>query len=414
QQNGFTIELAAAVAQAKANGDGNANHASEVTAGNVLSLSSGRDTTLHGAQASGDTVLANVGRNLDLTSTQDTQTYKELDQSASAGLSLCIPPICYGTSSASASYSQTNIRNNYQSVTAQTGIQAGSGGYDIHVGGNTNLTGGAIASTAAASQNLLDTGSFSYSDLKNKADYSASQMGATVSASFGGGGGDGGSGGGGGGNAGGGSDAGAGANASHGFSMGVMPSLSIPQSHDASSTTQAGIAQGTLTIRDNPGQDLSGLNRDVTALDGNGVANHFDVDKVKERLQLRQVGMRAAGDIAYAMQKQAAADMATAHANGDTAAEVDAQARLAAWSDGGTDKALLHGLVGAATAALGGGNAAQGALGAGASEAASAAMQNYLNSQHISLASAEGKSLMELASTAVGGLVGGGVAMLST
>uniref|UniRef100_UPI00066FC299 glycohydrolase toxin TNT-related protein n=1 Tax=Frateuria defendens TaxID=2219559 RepID=UPI00066FC299 len=419
QQNGFTIELAAAMARAKADGDGHANHASEVTAGNVLSLSSGRDTTLHGAQASGDTVLANVGRNLDLTSTQDTQTYKELDQSASAGLSLCIPPICYGSSSASVSYSQTNIRNNYQSVTAQTGIQAGQGGYDIHVGGNTNLTGGAIASTADASQNLLDTGSFSYSDLKNKADYSASQMGATVSASFGGGGGDGG----GGGNAGGGSDTGAGANASQGFSMGVMPSLSIPQSHDASSTTPAGLASGTLTIRDNPGQDLSGLNRDVTALDGNGVANRFDVDKVKERLQLGQVagqvGMQAAGDIGQALTQpyekaavQAVKDQQALQSGllsdeGRQAVQSDLNQQMAimnanqgtfdTWKAGGAGETLLHTGIGAIAAGMGGGNALQGALGAGVGEVSSPYLMQHL-----------GASGAVFGSTLIGAAVGGG------
>jgi hypothetical protein len=90
-----------------------------------------------------------------------------------------------------------------------------------------------------------------------------------------------------------------------------------------------------------------------------------------------------------------------AAASGDTEA-------MAAWADGGVYKILLHGLVGAATAELGGGDAAQGALGAAASEAASGAMANYLAGHHIDPNSAEGKTLMQLAGAAVGGAAGGG------
>ncbi|EIL87140.1 filamentous hemagglutinin family outer membrane protein, partial [Rhodanobacter fulvus Jip2] len=43
-----------------------------------------------------------------------------------------------------------------------------------------------------------------------------------------------------------------------------------------------------------------------------------------------------------------------------------------------------------------------------ASEAASGAMANYLADHHIDPNSAEGRTLMELASVAVGGVVGGG------
>jgi filamentous hemagglutinin len=65
-------------------------------------------------------------------------------------------------------------------------------------------------------------------------------------------------------------------------------------------------------------------------------------------------------------------------------------------------------LVGAATAELGGGDAAQGALGAAASEKASGAMVNYLADHDIDPNSAQGKTLMQLASAAMGGVVGGG------
>jgi hypothetical protein len=101
--------------------------------------------------------------------------------------------------------------------------------------------------------------------------------------------------------------------------------------------------------------------------------------------------MRSAGDLA---------DYMAGHAS--------TEQEQKAWQDGGTYRVLLHGLVGAATAELGGGRATQGALGAVASEAASGVMANYLADHHIDPNSAEGRTLMELASAAVGGAVGGG------
>lgn len=386
QQNGFTIELAAAAARGKGNGDSATNHATTINAGDMLSLTSGRDTTLEGAQAYGNTILADIGRSLSLASTQDTDHYKETYQAASAGLSLCIPPICYGATSGGASYSQSNISNNYQSVTDQTGLAAGSGGYDIHVGDTTTLSGAAIASTADPNRNLLDTGSLIVNDLHNSAHSSASQMGFSYSSS-----------------------GSVGSNVASN-AIGAALNMAVPQNSHDSSDTASSIAQGTIIVRDNPDQDLSGIDRSATALNGNGVSNDFDVDKIKENQALGQaagyVGMRAAGDLAKYEHDKAQADWLAAPQG--SAAEADASARLEQWSDGGTYKTLLHGLVGAATAELGGGDAAQGALGAAASEKASGAMVNYLADHDIDPNSAEGRTLMQLASAAVGGVVGGG------
>src|SRR5699024_166369 len=87
-QNGFTLELAAAGNKGKAKGTGTTHHATDITAGHTLNLTSGRDTTLHGAQAKGKTIAAHIGHDLTLTSTQDNNHYTEKDQSGGAGLSL--------------------------------------------------------------------------------------------------------------------------------------------------------------------------------------------------------------------------------------------------------------------------------------------------------------------------------------
>jgi filamentous hemagglutinin len=99
--------------------------------------------------------------------------------------------------------------------------------------------------------------------------------------------------------------------------------------------------------------DLTGLDRKPT-LDDQALKTIFDAQKVQDNQQAGmlagQVGMNAVGDLASYMQRHATTEQ-----------------EQQSWSDGGSNKVILHGLVGAATAALGGGNAAGGALGAGAS-----------------------------------------------
>ena len=55
-----------------------------LTAGDTLTLTSGRDATLLGAQVSGDKVKADIGRNLTLTSQQDNDHYQSKQSSIAA------------------------------------------------------------------------------------------------------------------------------------------------------------------------------------------------------------------------------------------------------------------------------------------------------------------------------------------
>ncbi|HHT0188780.1 TPA: hemagglutinin repeat-containing protein, partial [Raoultella planticola] len=84
---GWGISVSASANKGKGSESGNGTTHSETTvdAGNRLTLNSGRDTTLTGAQVSGDTVIADIGRNLTLTSEQDSDRYDSKQQNASAG-----------------------------------------------------------------------------------------------------------------------------------------------------------------------------------------------------------------------------------------------------------------------------------------------------------------------------------------
>ncbi|MFC0087372.1 hemagglutinin repeat-containing protein, partial [Dyella flava] len=363
--SGFGIYAQAAAGRGNAHGNGVTHTDSTINADGTLTLISGNDTTIKGAQLAGNQVIASIGNNLLIQSEQDTDDYASKQWQASGQV-----VIGYGgmSSGGGLSYNQSKVNSHYASVTDVSGIQAGDDGFDITVGGNTHLIGGVIASSADPGNNVLNTGSLTYESIHNDANYSASSVG------FGGG-----------------YSSGGGGYGGSGFSG--APNPGITQKESSSSDTHAGIAQGTIIVRDNPNQDLSGLNRNPT-LDNQALAPIFDAQKVQEKLEMGQVagqvGMTAAGDLASYM------------ANHATTPE-----QRASWSDGGTNKALLHGLVGAATAALGGGDALQGALGAVASEAASGAMQRYLDDNKIT-DPVQRNALMQLASMAIGDVVGGG------
>ncbi len=71
-----------------------------------------------------------------------------------------------GGGSGSLNLSQSKMHSTRASVEAQTGIFAGEGGFDVKVGGHTQLNGSVLASTAAAELNRLDTGTLGFRDIK--------------------------------------------------------------------------------------------------------------------------------------------------------------------------------------------------------------------------------------------------------
>ncbi|WP_244986461.1 hemagglutinin repeat-containing protein [Rosenbergiella epipactidis] len=107
------ISVSASLNTAKGREKGNTLSHSETTldAGEKLSIVSGRDTHLTGAQVSGKTVEMTVGRHLTLTSEQDTDDYASMQTSASVGGSASM-----GGGSLSLNLSRDKIDNTYASV----------------------------------------------------------------------------------------------------------------------------------------------------------------------------------------------------------------------------------------------------------------------------------------------------------
>ncbi|WME83959.1 hemagglutinin repeat-containing protein [Stenotrophomonas maltophilia] len=373
------VYVGANAARGKADGNGTIHNESIIKAGDRLTFASGGDTTLQGAQLVANQVIGQVAGNLTVRTEQDTDRYKS-QQLAAKGEAT----IGYGFEG-SASGSAAMIDSDYRSVREQTGIAAGDGGFQLQVGGNTHLVGAVIASTADPSKNLLSTGSLTVEDLKNRAEF----LSASIS----------------GGTSGGGSP-------SDGFNFkpSVMPGL--PTGDSKSSTTRSGVADGTIDIRNGDSSTLGDLQRGVTGLDNaNGFAPIFDEKKVQERQELTQIlgeiGFKAVGNLASKKSAQAKVDLEVARANGDVEAEADALRRISEWGESGRNKVLLHGLTGAAVAALSGGDIGGAAAGATGAALAKEAMTRFLTGQGMDPRSGEFNSLIELASAALGGVVGG-------
>ncbi len=231
-------------------------------AGNRLTIISGRDTTLTGAQAGGETVKVDAGRHLTLTSEQDSDRYDSKQQNASAGGSFTFGSM---SGSASVSLSRDKMHSNYDSVQEQTGIFAGRGGFDVTTGQHTQLNGAVIASTATADKNRLDTGTLGFSDIENRADFKTEHQSAGLST--------------------GGSVAG-------NFLGNMANNLLVGANHEghADSTTQSAVSAGNITIRDTQSQkqDVADLNRDA-AHANQTLSPIFDREKEQQRLQQAQL-----------------------------------------------------------------------------------------------------------------------------
>ncbi|EEZ6629503.1 filamentous hemagglutinin N-terminal domain-containing protein [Escherichia coli] len=259
---GFSLSASANQGKGSEKGNGTTHTETTVDAGNRLTIISGRDTTLTGAQAGGETVKVDAGRHLTLTSEQDSDRYDSKQQNASAGGSFTFGSM---SGSASVSLSRDKMHSNYDSVQEQTGIFAGRGGFDVTTGQHTQLNGAVIASTATADKNRLDTGTLGFSDIENRADFKTEHQSAGLST--------------------GGSVAG-------NFLGNMANNLLVGANHEghADSTTQSAVSAGNITIRDTQSQkqDVADLNRDAVHANQT-LSPIFDREKEQQRLQQAQL-----------------------------------------------------------------------------------------------------------------------------
>lgn len=286
---GPSYSISGIMSKGEVSANGTTFNESNVTANKDLSFASGKDTNIKGGKLSGEKVTGNVGNDLNIESKQDSNSYKENNKSAGASIGL-------GSNKAiSGSASVGKIDSNYKSVTDQSGIYAGKEGFDIRVEVNTDLKGGIISSKAEKDKNKISTGTLTYEDIQNKADYKAGSIGINVDTSK---------------------------NAKH-KDAGVTPNIGVGAKDNAESVTKATVSEGEIEIRDkgNQKQDLKDLNRD-TQNSLNKLGEIFDKTKVEERQELAGLF----GEIAY----KAVGDLGIKHG----------------WQEGSSEKNALHALVG--------------------------------------------------------------------
>jgi filamentous hemagglutinin len=284
----------------KENGNTTTNSGSSITASDTATLVSGNDTNIIGSKVTGEKVVAEIGGDLNIASLQDIDNYSA--KSTNSGISAGIGQGVMG------SYSNGKTNSNYQSVTEQAGIYAGKDGFDIEVGKNTDLKGAVIASDATPDKNKLSTDTLTYSDIENKAEYSASSIGVNVNT---------------------GKD-------TEKKDAGLTPNIGGTASGDADSTTKSAVSSGTIEVRSNPNQDLSNLSRD-TNNSLNVLGKIFDKKTVQEQQELANVFgqevFKAVGDLKL--------------------------------KEGSSEKAAIDFFVGGLMAKLGGGDFLSGAASAG-------------------------------------------------
>ena len=142
-------------------------------AGSPTVIVSGGDTNIKGAQVTGKGITVRAA-NLNIESLQDTADYHSRQQNIKGQVT-----VGYGAS-ASGDYSKSKINAEHRSVSEQSGLFAGDDGFDVQVGGHTQLTGGIITASQSAEEqgkNRFQSGSISQTDLHNISKYDGSSIG---------------------------------------------------------------------------------------------------------------------------------------------------------------------------------------------------------------------------------------------
>ena len=337
---------------------------SDITAKNTVALSGGNDTTIKGGIIKGNKVTADIGRNLSIESEQDKKNYKET--SKTSGLSISYTPGSAVT--VSGGKGKTNTDSTYESVTKQAGIYAGQEGYDIQVKNNTRLKGAVIDSQAEKEKNRITTGTLTWENIDNKAEYKTKASGITVSTNA--------------------------VSKLNPLGLGYVPT--IPVKGKAGSITYAAIADSIITTTKEK-TDKEIRHNTENAL--NTLSEIFDKKKIEEKQEyvniLSQVGYRLIGNIADRKESELKRKAEEARKNNNRMEAETYEKAAGKWSESGSNRILLHGVMGAILSKEAGNGTGKGLTGAGLN----AALQTQLGK-------IKDKELHKIASAAIGYIAG--------
>ena len=230
------------------------------------------------------------------------------------------------------------IDSTYTSVTKQAGIYAGKEGYDIQVKNNTRFKGSVIDSKAPAEKNKLTTGTLTWENIDNKAEYKTKASGITASTNA--------------------------VSKLNPLGLGYVPT--VPVKGKAGSTTYAVIADSIITTtKEKTDKEIS----HDTANALNTLSEIFDKKKIEEKQEyvniLSQVGYRLIGDIAGHKENELykKAEKARKENNSILAEKYEKEAKK--WSESGSNRIAMHGIMGALVSKEAGAGMTKGLTGAG-------------------------------------------------
>ena len=234
-------------------------------------------------------------------------------------------------------------------VTKQAGIYAGKEGYDIQVKNNTRLKGAVIDSQAEKEKNRLTTGTLTWENIDNKAEYKTKASGITVSTNA--------------------------VSKLNPLGLGYVPT--IPVKGKAGSITYAAIADSIITTtKEKTDKEIS----HDTANALNTLSEIFDKKKIEEKQEyvniLSQVGYRLIGDIAGHKENELnkKAEKARKENNSILAEKYEKEAKK--WSESGSNRIAMHGIMGALVSKEAGAGITKGLTGAGLNAALQGALKN--------------------------------------
>lgn len=340
----FGVNVSASASRGKADGADVTHANSRIEGGNRVNVQSAGDTTLAGAVvAGGQRVEADIGGKLRIESLQDTSRFDGQNAGAAASVTVGVGSGVSGSASASAYQGKVD----YAAVAEQSAIRAGDGGFEVKVGGRTELAGGAITSTQAAvdaGRNRFDSADgLTTGDIQNRDRYKVEGFSASTSG---------------------------------------MAGVAYEKG-EQSSTTTAGISgiAGNTAVRTGEATGTGALTKARTG------------DQLAAEAQAQLL-------ITGAFGQQAAAGVgAYAHQQAIEARQRNDEATARKWDVGGEYRSLLHAGVGALTGGL------QGALGAGATASTLPVIGEKI--AELNLPDSVSRGLSVVAGTALGAIAGG-------
>ncbi|WP_064697239.1 hemagglutinin repeat-containing protein [Rhizobium aegyptiacum] len=289
--------------QGKANGSMLTNLNTHVDGTGGVYLQSGGDMNLRGATVTGETVIADVGGDLNIESQLDTASQKA--RQFNVGGSMGAVPS--GGIAGGISGSYQNAKGDAAIVSEQSGIHAGQGGFDIDVEGKTKLEGGLITSKAGSGNNRLETGTLEFSDVDTHSKWKADTYGGGIS----------------------------------GAGISVSPHLSEGESENGKALSA--VSPGGVVITD-PGrqqQNIDELRRDTTDTNTSLPGIPDLQKKLSEQLKTQQLYDAAAARAAKLIGDKAGELAQAALEKGEAG-----KAEYEFWKEGGSGRAALHAIAG--------------------------------------------------------------------